>query len=72
MGKTEYTDLGKVEVEKIFPSGKAVLIKRGGETHSIPISVLEEDTRTRVIAKTKNFDSFEVAEWFADKEEIEV
>ena len=72
MGKTTYVNLGKVEIDKIFPSGKAVLVKRGEEKHSIPMSVLEDDTRARVVAKASSVDSFEVAEWFVTKEEIEV
>ena len=72
MSKTTYTDLGKVTIEKISASGKAVLIKRETGEHWVPLSVLESDTATRVIAKAKSVDHFEVAEWFVEKEEIEV
>lgn len=70
MGKTEYVDLGKVTIEKT--SAKAVLIKRGEATHWVPLSLLETDTATRVLAKAESVESFEVAEWFVEKEEIEV
>jgi len=72
MGKTEYADLGKVNVERISDSGKAVLIKRDKKTHWVPISVLQEDTASRVSPDAGALDSFEVAEWFLEKEEIEV
>lgn len=72
MGKTEYVDLGKVSIEKISASGKAVLIKRATGEHWVPLSILESDTATRVIAKAPSVDHFEVAEWFVEKEEIEV
>jgi len=70
MGKTEYVDLGKVIVDKV--TAKAVLIKRGPNEHWIPLSLLESDTATRVIAKAETLDSFEVADWFCEKEDIEV
>lgn len=70
MSATEYGDLGTVTVERL--TAKAVLIKRASGEHWIPLSVLESDTATRVIAKTNKLDTFEVAEWFIEKEEIEV
>jgi hypothetical protein len=72
VSKTTYTDLGKVTIEKISASGKAVLITRGTGEHWVPLSILESDTATRVIAKAKSVDHFEVADWFIEKEEIEV
>ena len=68
MGSTEYTNIGAVKVEKV--SAKAVLIRRGEGTHWVPLSVLEPDTATRVLAKTVDIDRFEAADWFVEKEEI--
>ena len=71
MGKQkEYTSLGKVSIEKT--SAKAVLIKRGELEHWVPLSLLEPDTATRVLAKAASVDAFEVEDWFVEKEEIEV
>jgi len=70
MSKTTYTDLGKVGIERA--SAKAVLITRGDKEHWIPLSVLEPDTATRVIAKATSLDHCEVADWFVEKEEIAV
>jgi hypothetical protein len=67
MGKqTTYTDIGKVGIERA--SAKAVLITRNGQEHWIPLSVLEPDTATRVIAKATSLEICEVADWFVEKE----
>jgi hypothetical protein len=69
MGKQkDYTNLGKCGIEKT--STKAVLITRAGEEHWVPLSLLEPDTATRVLAKAASVDNFEVEEWFVEKEEI--
>ena len=53
-------------------TAKAVLIKRGSGEHWVPLSILESDTATRVLAKAQKLDCFEVQDWFVEKEEIEV
>jgi len=67
----DYVDLGEVTIERV--TAKAVLIKRGDNDHWVPLSILESDTQTRVITKSKGkLESFEVQDWFVEKEEIEV
>jgi len=66
MGKTTYVDIGKVSIERV--TAKAVLVKRGDKDHWIPLSQLESDTATRVLAKAETLDKCEVADWFVEKE----
>lgn len=70
MGATTYSDIGPVEIERLTP--KAVKIKRGTEEHWMPLSVLDADTRSQIEPTTKKLSVFEVADWFIEKERIEV
>lgn len=69
MSATTYTDIGPVTIDKI--TAKAVKIKREAEEHWMPLSVLERDTREAVAPNVK-LSVFEVADWFLEKEKIEV